>query len=87
MKTEGVRPALHDLQRALHVDLENDAFAARQRFLYGAQRRSVIVARIAGVLQKLPCRDHLFKALARDEIIAHALAVLGPHGREVAETE
>ena len=76
-----IRPAADDLKRTLHLDLQHNADALRQRVVQGFFRRAVIISGVAGMLQELAVGDHFFKArLIHKEIVDAVL--IAPNFRE-----
>ena len=66
------------LRRALHIDVEDQVVAARERLAQKAARRAVIVAEDFGILQELVFADHPLKFLARDEEVLAARSARCP---------
>ena len=68
-----VGTALHHVQRALRVDLQEDVLTRRATLFNRRERRAVVVAVHIRILEKRTVGNHLFKLFARAKIVFAAL--------------
>ena len=73
----GGRDARLDLERADDIEIHHDIDASFRCLKDRGKRRSVIVADIFGVFQKLPLRDHLLKTRSGHEVVVDAILFAG----------